>query len=80
MSLTGSAGHQHPDHDPRENRAAIWISVFVVMAGSIIAAVALIEWIWPLFWIGAGVMVLGGLSALLAGVLDDVEEYGPSQR
>jgi hypothetical protein len=59
--------------------ALAWIVVAVVMAGSIVAGIALIEWIWPLFWVGVGLMVLGAIVGAFAGMMDMVTEYGPSQ-
>jgi hypothetical protein len=57
----------------------VWFTTFVIVAGTIVAGVALIEWIWPMFWVGIAMFVLGGIGALAAGVMDEVSEFGPPQ-
>jgi polyferredoxin len=54
---------------------AAWLVVAVVIAGSIVSAVALIEWIWPVFWVGVGLMVVGSIGGLATGMMDMVTEY-----
>jgi hypothetical protein len=55
--------------------ASIWAAVAVVIAGSIVMGVALIEWVWPVFWVGAGLVVAGCVWAAAAGVMDSVSEF-----
>lgn len=53
----------------------VWIAVAVIIAGSIVMGIGLIEWIWPMFWAGAALMVFGSIGALFAGILDSVTEF-----
>jgi hypothetical protein len=56
----------------------VWIATAVIIAGTIIGAVALIEWVWPLFWIGVGLVVAGCIGGYFANIMDMVSEYGPA--
>jgi hypothetical protein len=60
-----------------EHRAplSIWIAVAAIIAGSIISGIALIEWIWPLFWVGVGLMVIGSIAGYFLNIMDQVSEY-----
>jgi hypothetical protein len=57
---------------------AIWAAVIVIIAGTIIGGIALIEWMWPLFWIGIGMFVVGSIAAYVLGIMDTVSEFGPA--
>jgi dipeptide/tripeptide permease len=57
---------------------AIWAGVAVVIAGSIVAGIALIEWWWPVFWVGIAMMVLGSGGLWKANVMDAVSEWTPT--
>jgi hypothetical protein len=59
--------------------AAAWTATAVIMIGTIIGGIALIIWNWPLFWIGVGLFVLGGIGGYFAGIMDSVSEYAPAQ-
>jgi hypothetical protein len=56
---------------------AIWVAVFVIIAGTIVGGIALIEWNWPIFWVGIGLFVLGSIGAALGGIMDAVDEFVP---
>jgi hypothetical protein len=58
----------------------VWIAVALVIAGSIVMAIGLIEWIWPMFWVGAGLMVLGTVGAYFANIMDMVSEFSIAER
>jgi hypothetical protein len=60
-----------------EATLAVWIAVFVIIAGTIIGGIALIYWNWPLFWVSVGMIVAGAIVAWLAGIMDSVSEFGP---
>ena len=60
-----------------EATIGVWIAVFVIIAGTIIGGIALIEWVWPLFWVGTGLTVAGSIGAWLAGIMESVSEFGP---
>jgi hypothetical protein len=54
----------------------VWIAVAVIIVGSILSSIGLIEWVWPLFWVGVGLMVLGCVGAYFADIMDMVSEFG----
>jgi hypothetical protein len=54
---------------------AMWIVVGVMIAGSIMMGVSLIEWYWVTFWIGTGLFVGGGIGGYFAGIMNAVTEY-----
>jgi hypothetical protein len=56
--------------------AAIWTATFVIIAGTIVGGIALIEWNWIAFWIGVGLTVGGSIWAWLAGIMESVSEFG----
>jgi hypothetical protein len=57
---------------------AIWVAVFVIIAGTIVGGIALIEWMWLMFWIGIGMFVVGSIAAFFLGIMDTVSEFGPA--
>lgn len=57
--------------------SGVWVAVAMIIAGSIAMAVALIEWVWPVFWIGTALVVVGVLVAYFADIMDMVTEFGP---
>lgn len=70
MAADDGSGHDAPLH--------IWLAVLVIVAGCIMAGIALIEWVWPIFWVGVGLMVVGVLWAGLGGIMKYVSEFGPA--
>ena len=77
MSSTTPSGVSQAAH---QTTKSVWLATSVIIGGGIVAGIALIEWMWPLFWAGFAMMILGGVGALAAGVMDEVSEYGPPQR
>jgi hypothetical protein len=58
---------------PAHGRARSWIAVVVIVVGFSAGGVALtLGPTWWLFWTAAGVVVVGGLVALLSDILADV--------
>ncbi|MBC6460821.1 HGxxPAAW family protein [Actinomadura sp. HBU206391] len=54
-------------------RPASWIAVVVIFAGFLLGGIALpMGPNWILFWVGAGVVVAGGLVALVVDIMSDV--------
>jgi len=51
----------------------IWFTMFVIVAGFTVAGVAIIVDSLTLFIIGSVIVVIGGIAALAAGVMDTVE-------
>jgi hypothetical protein len=56
----------------------VWIVSAVIMVGTVVGGIALIIWNWPLFWVGVGLMVVGGIGGYFTGIMDMVTEYAPS--
>jgi hypothetical protein len=54
----------------------VWIAVALIIAGSIVGGIGLIEWIWPMFWTGVGLMVLGCVLAYFNDIMSMVTEFG----
>jgi hypothetical protein len=54
---------------------AAWFVVAVIIVGSIVAGIALIEWVWPLFYVGIGLMVAGSIAGYFVGIMTMVTEY-----
>jgi hypothetical protein len=57
----------------------VWIAVALIIVGSIVSGIALIEWVWPVFWVGVGLMVLGCVLAYFADIMDMVTEFGSGE-
>jgi hypothetical protein len=57
---------------------AIWVATFVVIAGTIVGGIALIEWNWPMFWTGVGLFVIGCIGGFFAGIMEAVTEFVPA--
>jgi hypothetical protein len=49
---------QHEDHG---STPAAWTTVIIVVLAFIVSTLALILGNWPLFWVGVGMVVLGGV-------------------
>lgn len=50
--------NQHADHG---STPAAWATVIIVVVAFIVSTLALILGNWPLFWVGVGMVVLGGV-------------------
>jgi hypothetical protein len=57
--------------------SAVWFFTFVIVVGTIVGAVGLIEWIWPAFWVGVGLFLIGSVAAAFSGIMESVSEFGP---
>ena len=54
-------------------RPSSWIAVSVIFIGFLVGGVAIpLGPIWPMFWAGAGIVVLGGILALVVDIMSDV--------
>jgi hypothetical protein len=54
-------------------RAQSWLAVTVILLGFVVGGVALtIGPNWFLFWVGAGIIVIGGIMALAFDIFSDV--------
>jgi hypothetical protein len=62
MSSSGHAG-----------RPSSWVAVAVIFIGFAVAGLALpLGPSWLMFWIGAGIVALGGVLALVVDIMSDV--------
>lgn len=53
-------------------RPSSWLSVAVMLVGTIVAGFGLTASNWMLVWIGAGLFVVGGILALVFDIFTDV--------
>lgn len=59
-------------------RASSWLAVIVIWIGFGVGGAALVPHPkWWLFWIGVGIVVVGGIIAMAVHILDDVIMDGP---
>jgi len=59
-------------HEAHHGRPASWVAVSIIIVGFIIGGIALpVGPVWWLFWLGTGIVVVGGIFALSVHVLDD---------
>jgi hypothetical protein len=72
METTGAHGlevFQHPTH---HGRPTSWAAVTIIVVGFIVGGIALpIGPTWWLFWVGTGIVVIGGILALSTHIMDD---------
>jgi hypothetical protein len=62
-------------------RPKSWVAVTVIFIGFVVGGVALcVGPNWPLFGVGAGIVVLGGIAALLLDIMTDVVVDEPRQQ
>lgn len=73
-SSTSPSGFRQAEHNTTWQA---WAACAVIIGGSIVGGVALIEWMWPLFWLGVAMFIGGSVAAALAGVMEQVSEFGP---
>jgi hypothetical protein len=80
MAGTGDTGARGLDaqigpsyvHEEYHGRPASWVAVSIIIAGFIIGGIALpIGPTWWLFWLGVGIVVVGGIFAASVHILDD---------
>jgi hypothetical protein len=59
-------------HEAHHGRPASWVAVSVIIVGFVVGGVAMVPSPkWWLFWIGAGIVVIGGIMAAAAHIMDD---------
>jgi len=59
-------------HEEYRGRPASWVAVSIIIVGFIVGGIALpVGPIWWLFWLGTGIVVVGGIFALSVHILDD---------
>ena len=58
--------------DHNTGRLSSWIAVMVIVAGFIVGGLGLIFGpSWVTFWVGVGIVVVGGIYALAVGIMED---------
>jgi len=63
---------QSYEHEEYHGRPASWVVSGTVIVGFIIGGIALtVGPTWWLFWVGAGIVVLGGLMGAAVHIFDD---------
>ncbi|MDH2427862.1 HGxxPAAW family protein [Sphaerisporangium sp. TRM90804] len=76
--MADSAPAQPQGGQSHAGRASSWLAVTVILLGFTIGGVALtIGPNWFLFWVGAGVIAVGGVLALVFDIFSDVIEDAP---
>ena len=59
-------------HEAHHGRPASWVAVTVIIIGFVLGGIALtIGPSWVLFWVGAAIVVVGGIIAAAARIMDD---------
>jgi hypothetical protein len=59
-------------HEAHHGRPASWVTTAVVIVGFILGGIALpIGPTWWLFWVGAGIVVLGAIIGAAVHIFDD---------
>ena len=63
----------------REATVWNWLAVAVICSATVIGAIALIEWIWPMFWAGVALFVAGWIFAVRTNIMGAVSEWSDPQ-
>lgn len=80
VSGTGDTGEHGldaqfgPAHAAHENhgRRSSWIAVSIIIVGFIVGGVAMVPHPrWWLFWVGTGIVVIGGIMATATNIFSD---------
>jgi hypothetical protein len=80
MAETGDTGARGLDaqiapsyvHEAHHGKPASWVAVAIIVVGFVVGGIALpVGPTWWLFWTGTGIVVIGGIVALSARILDD---------
>ena len=60
------------DEKHHAGRPVSWLGVAVVVVGFVLGGLGLVLGpVWLLFWIGVGVIAVGGIFALAVGIMED---------
>jgi hypothetical protein len=61
-------------------RASSWLAVVVMWIGFIVGGIAFVPHLrWWLFWVGVGIVAVGGIIAAAVHIFDDVIMDGPRE-
>lgn len=61
-------------HEAHRAKVRSWVMVAVITIGTIVGTVGVCLASWPISIVGAAVVVLGGIIALVTGIMEDVDE------
>jgi hypothetical protein len=61
-------GHQHAAY---HGRPSSWAAVTFILAGFLCGGLSLVFAAWPTFWVGVGLVVVGGLIAMATDIFED---------
>jgi hypothetical protein len=62
-------GYSHASY---HGRPSSWTAVILIVAGFLVGGLALVFGPnWPVFWVGAGLAVIGSLLALMTDIFED---------
>jgi hypothetical protein len=65
----GGSAHPTAGH---HGRRSSWVAVSVIIVGFIVGGVAMVPHPkWWLFWVGTGIVVIGGIMATATRIFDD---------
>ena len=66
---TGEAQH----HASHHGRTSSWVAVAIIVVGFTVGGVSMFfsPILWVMFWVGTGIVVIGGIMALSTRILDD---------
>jgi hypothetical protein len=79
-TMTGNTGAHGLDaqtglshvHEAHHGRPASWVAVSIIIVGFTVSGIAMVIGpSWWLFWTGAAIVVIGGIIAMSAHILDD---------
>ncbi len=69
--LDAQTGLSHV-HEAHHGRTASWVAVSVIIVGFVVGGIAMVIGpSWWLFWTGTAIVVIGGIIAMSARILDD---------
>jgi uncharacterized membrane protein YoaK (UPF0700 family) len=69
--LDAQTGLSHV-HEAHHGRPASWVAVSVIIVGFVVGGIAMVIGpSWWMFWTGAAIVVIGGIIAMSAHILDD---------
>ena len=57
-----SSTETHAQHDDHGSTPAAWTAVIIITIAFILGTLAVMIANWPLFWISAGLVVVGGIA------------------
>jgi hypothetical protein len=69
LDLLPGAPHEEGAH---HGRRSSWVAVSTIIVGFVVGGVAMVpEPRWWLFWVGSGIVVVGGIMATATHIFDD---------